>query len=80
MHSVQLVLMERDQVPVPRLGTIIDAPPFDLSYRRPIYETQQVAMEHVDSPVVTFRLVNIRELETSLDDVLPRRYTVLYPR
>lgn len=80
LHSVRLVLMERERLPVPRIWTIIDAPPFDLEYRKAIYLAQQGAMAQVESPVVTFRLINVRELEADLDGVLPPKYTVLYPR
>jgi hypothetical protein len=77
---VQSVFYEGDAPIHTRIWTVISAPEFDAGYRRPIYSAQIDALEQSDEPVVDIRLINLRELEGSLDEVLPARRTELFSR
>jgi hypothetical protein len=77
---VQWVFYEGDAPVHTRIWTVISAPEFDAGYRRPIYSAQVEALKKADEPVVDFRLINLRELEGDLEEVLPARRTELYSR
>lgn len=64
--------------PTARLWTIISAPPFESRFRDQIYEAYIDALSMVEQPGVTLRLINIREFEDDIGDILPRMYGMMY--
>ncbi len=79
LSELRLVAVEGSS-PTARLWTIISAPPFESHFRDQIYEAYVDALSMVQQPGVTLRLINIREFEDDIDDILPPIYHVMYRR
>ncbi len=80
LPQVQAVFFEGTAPAYTRIWTIIDAPEFDPSYRRGIYQAQLDAIGEAGESMADFRVINRREAEGSLEDILPARRTVLFER
>jgi len=77
LPELDLVALE-DAPPHARLWVVISAPPFESGFRDQIYEAYVAALSLVRQPGLTLRLINIREFEDELRDILPPTYGVLY--
>jgi len=80
LPQVRAVFFEGTAPAYARIWTIIDAPEFDTSYRRAIYQAQLDAIGDAGEPIADFRVINRREAEGDLEDSLPPRRTVLFER
>lgn len=60
--------------------TVISAPQFEDSYRRPVYDAQSEAIRLADTQLFTFRVINIEEMTAELADTLPEGYVALFER
>ncbi len=77
LSELRLVVVEGSP-PTARLWTIIAAPPFESRFRDQIYEAYIDALSLVEQPGVTLRLINVREFEDDIGNVLPQMYGTLY--
>lgn len=77
---VERVVLEETPWEGRRLWAVLDAPPFRDEYRDPIYAAQERIIDELAEAVFDFRLVNVNELESPLDTVLPAAGHVLYER
>jgi len=80
LPQVQAVFFEGTAPVYTRIWTIIDAPEFDTSYRQEIYQAQLDAIGEAGESIADFRVINRREAEGDLEDILPPRRTVLFER
>ncbi len=80
-HLPELYLVALENVPPhARLWVVISAPPFESGFRDQIYEAYVAALSLMRQPGLTLRLINIREFEDDVRDILPPTYRVLYRR
>jgi len=79
LSHVQQILIEESRVPA-RIWTIIFAPPFEDSYRVPVYEAEMAIHQQEAYPLVEFRLINMQEIEQELTNVLPASHRILFER
>jgi len=76
---VQQILIEESRVPA-RIWTVISAPPFEDSYRVPVYEAEMAIHQQATYPLVEFRLINMQEIGQELTNVLPASHRILFER
>jgi len=79
LPHVQQILIEESRAPA-RIWTVISAPPFEDSYRIPVYEAEMVIHQQETYPLVEFRLINRQEIEQELTNVLPASHRILFER
>lgn len=76
---VHKVLLEESRNPA-YIWTIISAPPFDDTYRRPVYEAEMAILQDARFPLVGFRLLDIQEVDDDLSMHLPTSQHILFER
>ena len=76
---VHKVLLEESRNPA-YIWTIISTPPFDDTYRTPVYEAEMAILQDAHFPLVGFRLLNVREVDDDLRMHLPASQRVLFER
>ena len=74
----QVLLEETDEGPT--IWTIINAEPFDSSFRDPVYEAEAEALRSVNGGLADFRLLNTREYERGVEDLLPTSPSKVWKR
>lgn len=80
LDYVQMVVADASARDYTRIWTVISAEPFEMTYREPIYEAELEVVKQTDEPVVDFRLINIRETDQKVEDILPTEREVLFTR
>ena len=71
LPQVQQVLLEETEEGA-AIWTIIDAAPFDSTFREPVYAAEAEALRSIDGGLADFRLLNTREYEPAQSDLLPK--------
>ena len=79
LAHVQSIVLQHARGDIPRVWTVIDAPPFDHSYLRAVILAQLSAIRDHDDPAIDFHFLNIQRLTSGLEQYLPTGQT-LYQR
>lgn len=77
--EVQMVLLQQNG-DSGHILTLIDAPPFERQARNRVYAAQQTVFETLVSRPVEFRVINSREIQVAISEIVPSDAAVLYAK
>lgn len=71
LTQVQIIVLQHERGDIPRIWTVIDAPPAEHRYLYPVIHAQIDAVRDHDGPVIDFHVINMQEMSEEPADYLP---------